>query len=137
MRNSPEPDRDLARQRRVVDAFFAASRDGDFDALMDVLDPAIELRIDGGVLRVDASLVLHGPDAVATHTATYSKLYPFVRSALVNGAAGAVVAPPGHVFSVMAFTVTNGKITQIDVLLDPERLEQLDLSIPPTAGKHP
>ena len=72
---------------------------------------------------------------MAKHTATYSELYPFVRPALVNGAVGAVVAPPGHVFSVMAFTVTNGKIAQIDVLLDPERLEQLDLSIPPTGRK--
>ena len=135
LRNSPEPDRDLERQRRVVDAFFAASRDGDFGALLAVLDPNVELRIDGGVLRAEASLVLHGADAVATHTATYSKLYPFVRPALVNGAAGAVVAPPDRVFSVMAFSVTNGKIAQIDVLLDPERLEQLDLNIPPTAGK--
>ena len=136
VRNSPEPDRDLARQRRVVDAFFAASRDGDFDALLEVLDPDVELRIDGGVLRAEASLVLRGADAVATHTATYAKLYPFVRPALVNGAAGAVVAPHGRVFSVMAFTVTNGKIAQIDALLDPERLEQLDLSIPPIADKH-
>ncbi len=136
VRNSPEPDRDLAGQRRVVDAFFAASREGDFDALMEVLDPNVELRIDGGVLRAEASLVLRGADAVATHTATYSKLYPFVRPALVNGAAGAVVSPPGRVFSVMAFTVTNEKIAEIDVLLDPERLEELDLNIPPTAGNH-
>ena len=136
VRNSPEPDRDLARQRRVVDAFFAASRDGDFDALLEVLDPDVELRIDGGVLRAEASLVLRGADAVATHTATYAQLYPFVRPALVNGAAGAVVAPHGRVFSVMAFTVTNGKIAQIDALLDPERLEQLDLSIPPIADEH-
>ena len=133
LRNSPEPDCDLARQRPVVDAFFAASRDGDFSALLEVLDPDVGLRIDGGVLRADASLVLHGADVVAAHTATYSKLYPFVRPALVNGAAGAVVAPDGRVFSVMAFTVTNGKIAQIDALLDPERLEQLDLSIPPAA----
>jgi RNA polymerase sigma-70 factor (ECF subfamily) len=136
VRNSPEPDRDLAQQRRVVDAFFAASRDGDFEALLEVLDPEVALRIDGGALRADGSLVLHGADAVAAHTATYAKLYPFVRPALVNGAAGAVVAPNGHVFSVMAFTVTNGKIAQIDVLLDPQRLEQLDLGIPPTAGTH-
>ncbi len=136
VRNSPEPDRDLPRQRRVVDAFFAASRDGDFDALMEVLDPDVELRIDGGVLRAEASLVLHGADVVAAHTATYSKLSPFVISALVNGAVGAVVAPLGRVFSVMAFTVAGGKIAQIDVLLDPERLEKLDLSIPPTDGKH-
>jgi RNA polymerase sigma factor (sigma-70 family) len=131
VRNSPEPDRDLARQRRVVDAFFAASRDGDFDALLRVLDPGVDLRIDGGVLRATASLRLHGADAVAAHTATYSRLYPFVRPALVNGAAGAVVAPHGRVFSVMAFTVTNGKIVQIEALLDPERLERLDLRIPP------
>ena len=127
VRDSPEPDRDLARQRRVVDAFFAASRDGDFDALLEVLDPDVELRIDGGVLRAEASLVRRGADAVAAHTTTYSKLYPFVRPALVNGAAGAVVAPHGRVLSVMAFTVTNGRIARIDALLDPERLAQLDL----------
>jgi ketosteroid isomerase-like protein len=79
------------RRRRV----FAASRHGDFEALLAVLDPDVELRIDGGVLRAEASLVLHGADAVATHTATYSKLYPFVTPALVNGTGGAVVAPRG------------------------------------------
>ena len=132
VRNSPEPDRDITRQRRVVDAFFAASRDGDFDALLEVLDPDVELRVDGGALRAEASLVLHGADAVAAHTATYAKLYPFVRPAIVNGAAGAIVAPRGRVFSVMAFTVTNGRIVQIDALLDPERLARLDLSAPPS-----
>jgi RNA polymerase sigma factor (sigma-70 family) len=127
VRGAPEPDRDLARQRRVVDAFFAASRDGDFDALLAVLDPDVELRIDGGVVRAEASLVLRGAKAVARHTATYAKLYPFVMPALVNGAAGAVVAPHGRPFSVMAFTVTNGKIARIDALLDPERLARLGL----------
>jgi RNA polymerase sigma-70 factor (ECF subfamily) len=133
VRDLPEPDPDLERQRRVVDAFFAASRDGDFDALLRVLDPEIELRIDGGTLRADASLALHGAAAVAAHTATYSRLYPFVRPALVNGAAGAVVAPRGRLFSVMAFTVANGMIVQIDALADPERLARLDLSLPPIA----
>jgi RNA polymerase sigma-70 factor (ECF subfamily) len=127
VRNSPEPDRDLARQRSVVDAFFAASRDGDFDALVAVLDPDVELRIDGGAVRADVSLMLRGADAVAAHTTTYSRLFPFVRPALVNGAAGAVVAPRGRLFSVMAFTVTDGKIAAIDALADPERLAQLDL----------
>jgi RNA polymerase sigma-70 factor (ECF subfamily) len=127
VRGSPEPDPDLARQREVVDAFFAASRDGDFDALVAVLDPDVELRIDGGALRADASVVLRGTEAVAGHTATYARMYPFVRPALVNGAAGAVVAPNGRLFSVMAFTVTNGRITQIDALLDPERLAALGL----------
>jgi RNA polymerase sigma factor (sigma-70 family) len=128
VQNVPEPDPDLARQRRVVDAFFSAARDGDFDALLAVLDPDVELRIDGGVLCEDASLVLRGAHAVAAHTATYSELYPFVRPALVNGAAGAVVAPRGRPFSIMAFSVTNAKITAIDALLDPERLAHLDLT---------
>lgn len=128
---SPVPDRDLARQQRVVKAFFAASRDGDFEALLELLDPDVELRIDGGVVRAEASLLLRGADAVATHTTTYSALYPFVLPALVNGAAGAVVAPQGRVFSVMAFTVTGGKIVRIDALLDPERLQRLSLKIPP------
>ena len=127
IRNSPKPDADLARQRQVVDAFFAASRDGDFETLLEVLDPDVQLRIDGGTLRASASLVRHGAEAVAAHTVTYSKLYPFIRPALVNGAAGAVVAPHGQVLSVMAFTVTNGKITRIDSLVDPERLAKLDL----------
>jgi RNA polymerase sigma factor (sigma-70 family) len=127
LRGVPEPDPDLARQRRVVDAFFVASRDGDFEGLLAVLDPDVELRIDGGLLRKDASLVLRGAEPVARHTATYSRLSPFVRPALVNGAAGAVVAPGGRVFAVMAFTVTNDQITQIDALLDPERLARLDL----------
>ena len=135
VRNSPEPDRDLAQQRRVVAAFFAASRDGDFDALLDVLDPDVELRIDGGALRADASRALRGADAVVAHTATYSNLYPFVRPALVNGTAGAVVAPRGRVVSVMAFTVTHGRIVRIDALVDPERLAQLDL--PPIADERP
>jgi RNA polymerase sigma factor (sigma-70 family) len=126
VRDSPEPDPDLAGQRRVVDAFFAASRDGDFAARLHLLDPDVELRIDGGTLRAEASLVLHGADAVASHTATYASLHPFVRPALVNGAAGAVVAPHGRLFSVMAFTVTQGKIVRIDALADPERLARLD-----------
>jgi len=129
VRGAPEPDRDMARQRRVVDAFFTASRDGDFDALLAVLDPGVELRIDGGALREEASLLLRGADAVARHTATYSELYPFVRPALVNGAAGAVVAPHGRLFSVLAFTVTNETIVQIDALLDPERLARLGLRV--------
>jgi RNA polymerase sigma factor (sigma-70 family) len=135
IRSSPEPDADLARQRQVVDAFFAASRDGDFGTLLEVLDPDVQLRIDGGTLRAGASLVRHGAKAVAEHTVTYSKLTPFMRPALVNGAAGAVVAPRGRVFSVMAFTVTNGRITRIDSLVDPERLAQLDLDA--SLGRRP
>jgi RNA polymerase sigma factor (sigma-70 family) len=124
---SPEPDADITRQREVVDAFFAASRDGDFDSLVALLDPRVELRIDGGEQRSRASLILRGAESVAAYSATYSALYPFVRPALVNGTAGAVVAPDGRLFSVLAFTVTNGKITQIDALVDPERLGRLTI----------
>lgn len=143
VRDSPPPDADLGRQREVVDAFFAASRDGDFKALLDLLHPDVRLRIDGGILNAEASADRRGAEAVAAHTTTYSRLHPFVRPALVNGAAGAVVAPHGRVFSVMAFTVSDGKIIQIDVLLDPERLARLDLTGPseatptPTAGPQP
>ena len=121
VQNSPE-DHDLARQRAVVDAFFAAARDGDFDALVQLLHPDVVLRIDGGRLRRASSLVLHGAEAVAAHTTTYSKLHPYIVPALVNGAAGAVIARHGQLYSIMAFTVTVGKITAIDALLDPERL---------------
>jgi RNA polymerase sigma factor (sigma-70 family) len=122
---SPEPDADITRQREVVDAFFAASRDGDFDSLVAVLDPGVELRIDGGEQRSRASLTLRGAEAVAAYSATYSELYPFVRPVLVNGAAGAVVAPDGRLFAVMAFTITSGRIARIDALVDPERLRRL------------
>ena len=123
------PDTDLAGQRRVVDAFFAAARDGDFDALVAVLDPDIVLRSDGGTQRPEVSVIRRGAETVARQALMFSNLSPFVRPALVNGAAGVVVAPDGKAFSVMAFTVAGGKIVAIDVLADPERLADLDLSV--------
>jgi len=130
---SPEPEQDQARQREVVDAFFAAARDGDFEALIHVLAPDVELRIDGGSVRAEASIVLRGAEPVAGHTHNYARLHPHLRPALVNGAAGVVVAPRGRLFAVMGFTVVNGKITNIDALLDPERLALLEISLPPPA----
>jgi RNA polymerase sigma factor (sigma-70 family) len=126
---APVPDTDLTRQREVVDAFFAAARDGDFDALVAVLDPDVVLHSDGGVVRPAASVVVRGAEAVAERAFTFARLSPFVRPALVNGAAGVVVAPHGRPFSVMAFTVTDGKIVEIDALSDPERLRQMDLAV--------
>jgi RNA polymerase sigma factor (sigma-70 family) len=123
------PDVDLTRQRAVVDAFFAAARGGDFDALVAVLDPDVVLRADGGVVHPGASVVVHGARAVAEQALTFARLSPFVRPVLVNGAAGVVVTRRGRPFSVMGFTVTGGKIVAIDVLADPERLRQLDLSV--------
>jgi RNA polymerase sigma factor (sigma-70 family) len=125
---APTPDADLTRQRAVVDAFFAASRNGDFAALVAVLDPDVVLRSDGGPARPGASAVIHGGSTVAEQALTFARLSPFVRPALVNGAAGVVVAPRGRPFSVMGFTVRNGRIIAIDVLADPTRLRQLDLA---------
>ena len=124
---SPEPDRDPTRQRQIVDAFFAAARDGNFDALVQLLHPDVVLRIDGGKLRRDASVVLHGTRSVALHTRTYAALYPHVVPAFVNGSAGAVIAPHGRPFAVMSFTILDGTILRIDVLTDPERLSRLEL----------
>jgi RNA polymerase sigma-70 factor (ECF subfamily) len=125
---APTPDADLTRQRVVVDAFFAASRSGDFAALVAVLDPDVVLRSDGGLARPSASAVIHGGPTVAEQALTFARLSPFVRPALVNAAAGVVVAPRGRPVSVMGFTVRNGKIVAIDVLADPTRLHQLDLA---------
>src|SRR5918997_156169 len=113
------PDADLTLQREVVDAFLAASRDGDFDTLLAALDPDVVLRMDGGALRAGLSREVRGARAVAEQTLTFSRLSPFVRPALVNGAAGVVVAPRGRAFSVMGFTIRGGKIVEIDILADP------------------
>jgi RNA polymerase sigma-70 factor (ECF subfamily) len=126
---APAPDADLARQREVVDAFFAAAHGGDFDALVEVLDPDVVVRSDGGALRPDVSLVVQGAAAVAKRAMTFARLAPFVRPALINGAAGVVVAPHGRPFSVMGFTVSNGKIVEINALADPARLRQIDLTV--------
>ena len=126
---APAPDPDLGRQREVVDAFFAAAREGDFDALVAVLDPDVVLRSDGGTARPGATHVVHGAEAVGRRAMTFARLSPFVRPALVNGAAGVVVAPRGRVFSVMAFTVRDGRIVAIDGLADPDRLKELDLTV--------
>ena len=119
---APKPDPDRARQREVVDAFFAASREGDFEALVAVLDPDV-------VLRADETVAVRGAETVARRALMFSRMAPHVRPALVNGAPGVVVIPPdGKVFSIMAFTVADGKIVEIDALADPERLAAVDLS---------
>ncbi len=122
------PDADLTRQREVVDAFVAASRGGNFDALLAVLDPDVVLRADRGAVPPGASRVVRGARAVAEQARTFSRLVAFVKPVLVNGAAGtASWLPSGRLLSVMGFTVARGKIVQIDVLADPERLRRLDL----------
>jgi RNA polymerase sigma-70 factor (ECF subfamily) len=126
---APAPDSDLTRQREIVDAFFAAARDGDFDALVAVLHPDVVLRSDGGVARSRHTAVISGARTVASQALTFGRLSPFARPALINGAAGVVVATHEQPLSVMAFTVTDGKIVAIDVLADPDRLHELDLGV--------
>ena len=126
---APEPDADLAEQRRVVDAFFAAAREGDFDGLVAVLDPDVVVRSDGGPNRPGISVEVRGAEAVASRAMRFAHLAPWVKPALVNGAAGVVVAPRGRPFSVMGFTVSGGRVVEIDALADPERLRRLDLTI--------
>ncbi len=125
---APVPDPDLVRQREVVGAFLAAARDGDFDALVAVLDPDVVLRADAGPVPPGGSRVVRGAAAVAELALAFAQLGRFARPALVNGAAGIVAAPGGRLASVLAFTVTGGKIVEIDILADPERLSQLDLA---------
>jgi RNA polymerase sigma-70 factor (ECF subfamily) len=134
---APRPDPDLARQREVVDAFFAAARSGDFDALVAVLDPEVVLRADGGDSPNRPTIVLRSAREIAARATLASKLAPHARPALVNGTPGVVVVVNGTPFSIMAFTVTNGRIAEIDVLYDPERLARVDISALDAPGQAP
>jgi RNA polymerase sigma factor (sigma-70 family) len=120
---------DPARQREAVDAFQAAARDGDLDALVALLDPDVVLRSEGGALRPGALLVVRGARAVAEQAMAFARMAPFARPALVNGAAGAVVVPHGRPFAVLGFTVSRGKIVEIDVFVDPALLRRLDPAV--------
>jgi len=119
----PVPDHDLARQREVVDAFFSAARGGDFDALVALLDPAIVMRADFGATRPSLPREYHGVEAVVKNARAIpnSVLHPV----LINGAAGVVVTVKGRPFSVLAFTIVEGKIAQIDAIADPERVARI------------
>ncbi len=125
---APVPDPDITRQRDVVTAFFAASRDGDLDALVAVLAPDVVLRSDGGTARPRMTMELRGSGDVSQQAITSSRLSPFVLPALINGAAGVVVAANGRPMFVMAFTVADGRIAAIEVLADPDRLRHLDIT---------
>jgi len=125
---APTSDADLRKQRRVVDAFLAAVHDGDFEALVAVLDPAIVLRADGGAVRGMSRLV-RGAQAVVAQAATFSKLGLSNQVVLVNGNIGVVSRlPDGRLLSVIGFTIAGGKVVEMDILADPDRLSRLDLS---------
>jgi RNA polymerase sigma-70 factor (ECF subfamily) len=121
---APVPDVDLKQQRKVVNAFFAAARGGDFDALVAVLDPDVVVRSDHGTLRE-----IRGAPAAAKNALMFSHLAHWVQPVLVNGVAGIVSwLPDGQPFSVMCFTVKGNRIAEIDVVRDPARLRRLNLA---------
>ncbi len=125
----PAPDRDLARQRQLVDAFFAAAHRGDFDALVAVLDPDVVLRSDGGEQRRALTFVRRGAAAVARTAITSAQPAAVKIPVLVNGAAGVVVMTDGRPLVVMGFTAARGKIVEIACFFDAEHLARLDLTV--------
>ncbi|HEX3704111.1 MAG TPA: sigma-70 family RNA polymerase sigma factor, partial [Vicinamibacterales bacterium] len=128
VQNAPNADHDVREQRRVLDAFMAAVRDGDFERLMTILDPDIVLRADGGALA-RASRVVRGAHNVAAQAATFSKLGLSTQLVRVNGQLGFVSRrADGRLFSVAGIAIAGGKIVEIDILADPERLSRLDVS---------
>jgi RNA polymerase sigma-70 factor (ECF subfamily) len=123
---TPKPDPDLAQQRKVVDAFLAAARSGDFDALLAVLDPDVVFRFDGGGAPPHSRPPVVGADAVARQLLERAPAFArFARPALVNGAAGLVVASGARPISVVGFTVAGGHIVEIDIIADPHKLDRL------------
>ena len=125
---APNADRDLRQQRRVIDAFMAATQKGDFEGLVAVLDPDIVLRADGGAIA-GLSRVVRGANAVASQAQTFSSSGLTNQLVLVNGSLGFVSRrSDGRVFSVIGFTIAGGRIVEMDILADPDRLSRLDLS---------
>ena len=124
---APAPETDLRKQRRVVDAFLAAARDGDFEGLVAVLDPDIVLRADAGA-AAGWSRIVRGAQAVASQAAMFSKSALINELVLVNGSIGVVARrPDGRIFSVTSFTIANDKVVEMDILADPERISRVGL----------
>jgi RNA polymerase sigma-70 factor (ECF subfamily) len=129
VQGAPVPDADLDGQWAVVDAFLAAARTGDFERLLAVLDPEVVLRSDGGAARPDLVTLIRGARGVAEGAMTFRRYAETATRVLVNGLPGGVAwAPDGSAFAVVALTVTGGTIVSIDILADPDRLGQLDLT---------
>jgi RNA polymerase sigma factor (sigma-70 family) len=125
---TPDPATDLVRQRRLVDAFLAAAREGDFDALLAVLDSDVVLHVDA--TAAGAPTTIRGAQAVAANAHAFSANARFAEHALVDGAAGIVVAPKGKLALVLRFGVVGDKITEIDIAADPQRLRRVSLAVP-------
>ena len=118
----------VARQRRVVDAFLAAAREGEFERLLTILDPDVVLRADAGVGPLGPSQVVRGAHAVIAQAKRFSPLGRYARRVMVNGSPGFMVVTDGEALAVMAITVSGDRIVEMDILADPERLARLDLS---------
>ncbi|MEP6648777.1 MAG: sigma-70 family RNA polymerase sigma factor [Lapillicoccus sp.] len=131
VRGADHPDRDLDRQRRVVEAYLAATRGGDFDALVAILDPDVVLRADRQAGPTPRPVELHGVRAVAGGAVASSVRARVTGLALLDGAVGLVMAPEGHLVVALAFTVAGDTITEIDIVADPERLARLDVRVLP------
>ncbi|MFC9788762.1 RNA polymerase sigma factor SigJ [Rhodococcus sp. NPDC127528] len=125
LQGAPVPDSDVARQREVVDAFLAAARGGSFEELVAVLDPDVVLRADVGVVPAGASTEVRGAEQVAARALNFARLARFAHPALVNGTAGAVAIAEGQVLSVLGVTIRGGRIVEIDILADRDRLARL------------
>jgi RNA polymerase sigma-70 factor (ECF subfamily) len=125
----PAPDPDLARQRAVVDAFFAAARGGDFEGLVALLHPDVVLRSEFAARRPPAPPEIRGAEAVARQALAGALPGARLHPALVNGAAGVVVTIHGRPFAVMGFTVADGKIAEIDAIADPERVRRIAAAV--------
>ncbi|WP_328594529.1 sigma-70 family RNA polymerase sigma factor [Actinomadura macrotermitis] len=123
------PGADLARQRRVVEAFQAASRDGDFEALLAVLDPGVVLHADAAAGPTPVPVLLRGVRSVAKGASVAAGRVRFTAPVLVNGAVGLVMAPAGRLRLVLAFTVADDRITGIDIIADPGRLRDVELAV--------
>ncbi|MFE1199502.1 RNA polymerase sigma factor SigJ [Streptomyces olivaceoviridis] len=119
---------DFATRRMLVDAFFAAARNGDLDGLVAVLDPEVQLRADGGLALASATAAIRGARPVAERAALFRQPGVTVTAVLVNGSPGVVVDRDGVPVSVMGFAVRQDRITQIQILLDPERLSAIDIA---------
>jgi len=123
VQGAPEPDGDLAGQRRVVEAFLAASQGGDFDALMEVLDPEVSFKIDAGKGSRFARPPVVGAENVAREVLARGRPFaPFGRPAIVNGAVGVVVGKPERPFAIAGCTISGGRIVELDLIIDPEKL---------------
>ena len=130
VQGAPVPDVDLDGQWAVVDAFLAAARAGDFERLLAVLDPEVVVRSDGGVARPGLVSLVRGARAVAEQAMSFRRFAETATRILVNGIPGGVAwAPDGTPFAVLALTVRGGKVVRIDVLADPDRLRELDLTV--------